>query len=145
LTKKEADGNKKTGLLQIEVREKGTNKAVYISTGKRLFQNQFSTTNGFSCKNHPNASLINNNVRALFNKIETHILSDNCKNLSGVKNYDKDKTKSDSFPNFMRRILTNKNPSYATMEHHNVLIRKVLEFGKLKTFKDESAVRDKRE
>jgi hypothetical protein len=45
--KKQADNSMKTGLLQIEIRQKGTNKCVYISTGVHLYKNQYSDTNGF--------------------------------------------------------------------------------------------------
>jgi 23S rRNA A1618 N6-methylase RlmF len=87
--KKQADNSKKKGLLQIEVRVKGTNKCVYISTGIHLYANQFSDTNGFSCRNHSNAAAIARKARNMFNEIEAFILSDKCLSLQDVHKWDK--------------------------------------------------------
>ena len=55
--KQEATDNKK-GLLQIEVRITGTSRRTFISTGIHLTKIQFSSKNGFTCKNHSNAIAI---------------------------------------------------------------------------------------
>jgi site-specific recombinase XerD len=135
--KKQADNSKKTGLLQIEVREKGTNRCVYISTGIRLYKNQFSDTNGFSCRNHSNAAVINRKAKAIFNEVEAFALSDDCKTLSDVKNWDKkDDTRTHSFVEFMKKTLSRNDPSMATLEHHRGLIKRLEEFSTIKTFGD---------
>ncbi|MDR1645989.1 MAG: site-specific integrase [Tannerellaceae bacterium] len=135
--KKQADNSKKTGLLQIEVRLLGTNKCAYISTGIHLYKNQFSDANGFSCRSHPNAVLITRKARGIFNEIEAYVLSDKCASLADVHNWDKqDKAGTQSFISFMRKTLARNNPSMATLEHHNGLIRRLEEFGIIKTFSD---------
>lgn len=121
--KKEADNTKKKGLLQIEVREKKTNKSVYLSTGIHLYKNQFSTDFGFTCKNHPNDRIITNNGRNFFTKIERFIYSDECVSLKDVRNFDN--PKRNSFIEFMRQELARKNMAMNSVKFHNVLIRKV--------------------
>jgi len=134
--KKQADNIKK-GLLQIEVRKQGTNKCIYISTGIHLLKNQFSDKQGFSCKNHPNASGITGKARSIFNNIESFVLSDKCTHIEDAKNWDKeDGSQAGSFIEFIKNELRKNNPSYSTIEHHNVLIKRLEEFGKIKTFFD---------
>lgn len=49
---------KETGLLQIEVRQDGTDKRVLVSTGIRIRPDQFSDKMGFTCRNDDNAKAI---------------------------------------------------------------------------------------
>jgi hypothetical protein len=37
---------------------------------------------------------------------------------------------------FMRKSLSKRNPSDSILEHHNILIRQIEQFGKIKTFSD---------
>lgn len=83
--KNQANNDIKTGLLQIEVRLKGTNKRKTISTGGSLYKNQFSDKNGFTCKNHPNAALVTGKVTKMFRQIEAFVLSEKCTCLDDVK------------------------------------------------------------
>ena len=122
------------GLLQIEVRLRSTNKCVYISTGIKIFQNQFSDANGFTCKNHPNSPALTGKGKRIFNQIEAFVLSDKCPSIDYVKNWNQDPSKTESFVEFMKDELRKKKLSYGTLKHHNVLIRKLEEFGKIKTF-----------
>ncbi|MDO4729306.1 MAG: hypothetical protein Q4B43_09950 [Bacteroidota bacterium] len=55
----------------------------------KLFRGQFSERNGFTCINHPNSQLITGNLRAIFNKIEAFVLSDDCKNFEMVGDWNK--------------------------------------------------------
>jgi hypothetical protein len=135
--KKQADNSKKTGLLQIEVRQKGTNRCVYISTGIHLYKNQFSDTNGFSCRNHSNAAAITRKAKGMFNEIEAYALSDSCVKLEDVRNWDKkDQATTHSFVEFMKKTLSRNDPSMASLEHHRGLIKRLEEFGVIKTFGD---------
>jgi len=126
----------KKALLQIEVRLSGTNKCKLISTGIHLTKNQFSPKNGFTCKNHPNALAITGQAASLFRKIEAFVLSDKCKNLDDVQNWNKSKEETQSVIEFMKEQLEKSNPTQATYEHHSALIRKLEEFGKIKFFSD---------
>jgi len=122
------------GLLQIEVRLNKTSRKTFISTGIHLYSNQFSDKNGFTCKNHPNAVVLTGKARKIFNKIEAFCLSDDCPDFFSVKNWDKEPGETHSVVEFMKSTLQKKYPSKATLEHHNILIRKLEEFGKIKTF-----------
>jgi site-specific recombinase XerD len=134
--KKQASDTK-TGLLQIEVRITGSNKRKTISTGVHLLKNQFSIkSTGFVCKNHDNAPGVTGKVTRMFRQIEAFVLSEKCKNLEDVNNWNKVDADNTSVIEFIRNELRKKNPSFATLEHHNVLIRKLEEFGKIKTFSD---------
>jgi site-specific recombinase XerD len=72
----------------------------------------------------------------MFNEIEAFILSIKCSQLSDVKDWDKDEALLSSFIEFTRKNLALRNPSDATFEHHSGLIRRIEEFGKIKTFAD---------
>lgn len=130
--------NPQTGKVHIEVREIGTNNCVLIQTGVNLFKDQVSGKGrNLKCVRHNNASGINGTLKVLFNRIEAYVLSDKCQSIKDAKDYDNpNPAESTSFIEFMKDILRKKDPSLATIEHHNVLIRKLEEFGKIKTFKD---------
>jgi site-specific recombinase XerD len=133
---KQANNDTRSGLLQIEVRLTGTNRRVLISTGIHLYKNQFSNKNGFTCKNHENAPAITGKAVRIFRQIEAFVLSEKCCNLNEVKNWDKDDSKNHSVVEFMKEALRKRNPSDAILEHHNVLIRQIQEFGRIKVFSD---------
>lgn len=128
--------NTTPSLLQIEVREKGSNKAVLISTGVHLTKNQFSPINGFTCRNHDKAVKINVKVRKMFEQIEAFAASDRCQKLSDVKQWNSTRPDNYSFVDFIRTELAKTSPSYAVVEHHNSLITRLEEFGKIRTFSD---------
>ena len=112
----------KTGLLQIEVRVEKTSQKTFISTGIKLYKSQFSDKNGFTCKNHPNALLIINKARKIFNEVEAFCLSDKCKELADVKNWNKKDTPPPlSVKSFINAELTRTDPSYDVIEYHRSL------------------------
>jgi site-specific recombinase XerD len=133
---KQANNDTKKGLLQIEIRQSATNVKKLISTGVHLHKNQFSDKNGFTCKNHDNAPAITGKVARMFRQIEAFALSDKCNRLDDVKNWNKDESKIHSVIEFMRDSLRKRNPSAAILEHHNILIRQIEEFGRFKVFSD---------
>ena len=124
------------GLLQIEVRLIGTNKSSYLSTGIKLTTAQFSTKNGFTCIKHENASNIMYKARTMFHLVESFVLSDKCREISDVQNWDKEDVCDYSVVGFIKERLKKKNPSYSVVEYHNSLIKRIEEFGKFKTFDD---------
>ncbi|WP_158254232.1 hypothetical protein [Apibacter sp. wkB309] len=44
--------------MHIEVRQDKSTKRILIPTGIKLKSSEFTPKNGFTCKNHPNASAI---------------------------------------------------------------------------------------
>jgi site-specific recombinase XerD len=133
--KRQASETKK-GLLQVEVRRHNSSKRVMISTGIRLYKNQFSDKNGFTCRNHDAAMQITGKAHQIFRQIEAYILSGNCIDLEHVKSWDKNGSSCYSVVEFMREQLRKSNPTQATSEHHSALINQIERFGKIKTFAD---------
>ena len=123
-----------TGLLQIEARLKGTNKSVYISTGIKLYKSQFSDKNGFTCVKHDKSGKINYDARSIYNRVEAFALSDKCKSLEEVKNYDSVESYTYSVAEFIRERMVNQTGS--TAEHHKVFLKRLEEFGSFRTFDD---------
>ncbi|MCL1937138.1 MAG: phage integrase SAM-like domain-containing protein [Candidatus Azobacteroides sp.] len=126
----------KTGLLQIEVRRLSSSKRVFISTGVKLYKNQFSGKNGFTCKNHNSAMLVIGKAHRIFRKVEAFVLSEECRSLDDVKKWNSDETEIHSVIEFIQSELKRKNPSSDVVEYHHSLIRRLEEFGKIKVFSD---------
>jgi site-specific recombinase XerD len=133
---KVANNSTKKGLLQIEVRKTRSNERVLISTGIHLYKNQYSDTNGFTCRNHDNAPILTGEARRTFKKVEAFVFSDKCQKLKDVHNWNKEDVNTFSFIDFIRSELLKKDISLATAAHHRVLIRQLEAFGKIKTFQD---------
>jgi integrase/recombinase XerD len=127
--------NSPTSLL-VEVRQIGTNRAVYINTGIKLYPNQFSDKNGLTVKNHDKAGQVVVRAKEIFNKVEAFAFSDECTSLQDVKNYNKAETYNKNVLDFMRRELRERNPTPSVLEHHNVLINDLESYGKIRLFSD---------
>ncbi len=132
--KKASDTTK--ALLLIEVRVEKTSIIRYISTGIRLYKNQFSDKNGFTCRNHPNANLINGKAKRIFNQVEAFVFSEKCSTIDSVKNWDKENCETYSVIDFIESELKRENPSFSVIEYHRSLIARLKEFGKIKVFSD---------
>lgn len=127
---------KDIGLLQIEVRKLGESSRKFISTGIKIRPDQFSDKNGFTCRNHPNASAITGKAHKLYREVEAFCLSDRCKVLGDVSNWDEDESFTTSVAGFIRSELKRRDPSYAVIEYNNSFIKRLEEHGKIKTFED---------
>jgi type I restriction-modification system DNA methylase subunit len=114
---KRATSSKPTSLI-VEVRQNGTNRAVYINTGIKLYPNQFSNKNGLVIKNHDKANMLMVKAKSIFNKVEAFAYSDECTSLQDVKNYNKTETYNKNVLDFMRRELRERNPTESVLEHH---------------------------
>lgn len=128
--------NSKKGLLQIEVRIIGKVNKTLVSTGIKILKNQFSDTNGFTCIKHPNAAAITKNARDTFNKIEAFVLSDKCKSLNDVKYWNKVDFSEITIVDFIESELRRKNASVTVVEYNHSFIKRLNEYGKIKTFED---------
>lgn len=124
------------GLLQIMIRKKGTAKAIYVSTGIHLYAGQFTEENGFTCINHPNASLITRKAHKAFADIEAFVMSGKCETLDDVRSWlGKGSTDSHSFIQFALGVLAEKDRKYHAIKMHQWVIRKAEESG-IKSFGD---------
>ncbi|MCD8042290.1 MAG: site-specific integrase [Tannerellaceae bacterium] len=130
------DPNKKA-LLQIEVYDRDSQKKVYISTGVKILRSQYSTTGGFTIKNHPNGPVLKSTVYKIYNQVEAFAFSDKCVSLQDIKNWDKsDEQLTTSVVDFINEDLKKRNPSDAVWEYNRSFLTRLEEFGRIKTFKD---------
>lgn len=127
---------KEDGLLQIEVKKDGTDKRVYISTNIRIRPDQFDDKMGFTCKNHTNAKGITGKARDRLAEVELFVSSDRCPDLSHVKYWDKADYTTLSVVEFIKSELKRRDPSYAVVEYNNSFIKRLEEYGKIKSFED---------
>lgn len=128
--------NDKQGLLQIVIRQNKTSRRKYISTGIRLYKNQFSTKKGFTCINHENAKDITSTAWEFFNKIEKFCLSERCQKWEDINNWNKDQSELDSVIKFIESEMRLRNMKYNTLKAHITLVNKLSDFEKIKTFTD---------
>lgn len=127
--------NSPTSLL-VEVRQIGTNRAVYVNTGIKLYPNQFSDKNGLTIKNHDKSGQVIVKAKEIFNKVESFAFSDECTSLDEVKNYSNVKTFNKNVLEFMRKELRESNPTSSVLEHHNILFNAIESYGKIRLFSD---------
>ena len=123
------------GLLQIEVREIGTSNKVFISTGIKLFKKQYSKKNN-KIVQHINAVSLNGKANKMYRDIEAFSLSEKCKELKDVKNWNVKEERTLSVITFIEGELKRRNPSIAVISQNKALINMIDSFGKLKTFSD---------
>lgn len=127
---------KKEALVQIEVIDKTTKRKKYISTGIKLFANQYSANGGFSVKNHPNAIILKSKVFEIYNKIEAFIHSDKCTCIDDIDNWNSSKTANMTFLDFVEQEMYKKPIKAGTLKTHKTLLLGLVRFGKIKHFKD---------
>jgi hypothetical protein len=119
--KRQADNDLHTGLLQIEIRARKSNKCAYVSTGIHLYKNQFSTKNGFTCVKHNNAAAITSKGRRIFTEVELFVLSDRCKTIQEAKYYDGKESNTNELIPFILKELSRKNIAPGTLKYHNTI------------------------
>lgn len=134
--KNESNNTSRKGLLQVEIRLIGTSKKVYISTGIKLYKKQFSNKENFTCKDHPNENTITKQGRDIFYKIQKYALSDKCKCIEDVKNWDKDEIKTDSFIDFIEKEARTENLGTSNLSNFNSMLSRLKSFGQIKIFSD---------
>lgn len=128
---------KDVGLLQIEVRKDGTSKRAYVTTGIKVSPDQVSLDNGtLKVKNHDNARSLTAKAKDRFYNVDAFVSSDKCPDISHVKYWNKEDGYSTSVKEFIKKELSLKDPSYSVVEYHNSFLKRLEEFGKIKTFSD---------
>lgn len=133
--RKEAS-HKKDGLLQIEVRKENTDRRAYVTTGIRITPEQFDAKNGFTCRSHPQAKRITGRAHDRFKRVESFVSSDRCRSIKDVKNWNKDVSSESTIVDFIKSELRRRNPSLSVVRYNNSFIRRLEEYGKIRTFED---------
>lgn len=137
--KKKEASKTKTGLLQIEVRELGTKNTVLLSTGIRLYKNQFSQQMGFTCKNHNLADAITEQAHNIKDVIHSFALSESCTTIKDVKGW-KDKTNKGLIIPFIENEMLDRGMEYNTLKAHRTLLNKIKCYNEIKCFNDTSLI-----
>lgn len=122
--------------LLIEVRKIGTNKCTYINTGIKLFPNQFTKKNGFTCVNHEKAVMINIKARKIMSEVESFAYSEKCRSLEDVKDYDKKQTFNMSITDFIAKKMIDAGLTDNQLKRHRGLINHLIRFEKIVVFSD---------
>lgn len=133
-----ANTTDKQGIIEVYVYDSISRKKIYISTGVEVLKGQFKKGENErgSIVKHTNKVVLNGKLERLYREIEAFAISDKCKTLDDVKNWNVKKEDTMSVISFMETELKRKNPAYQTMVQHNTLIKRLKQFGKIKTFKD---------
>lgn len=134
--RKNEASNTKQGLLQIEVRSIGSDSRLFISTGVRLYKNQYSNKMGFTCVKHDQSQQITDNVKNMYNKITSFAMSDKCTILRDVKAWNLNPISRDSVVRFIESEMTFRKMEYNTLKAHITLVNKLNDFKNIKTFSD---------
>lgn len=122
--------------LYVEVRESNSNRCVLVNTGIKLYPNQFTRKNGFTCVNHDKASLVNVKAREVFRKVEKYALSDDCRELKDVHGYDTKKIYNASVVGFIEKKMREADLSTNQLKRHRGLITHLNRFGRIVLFSD---------
>lgn len=133
-----ANTSNKQGVIELYIYDSISRKKIYISTGIEVTAKQFKQDKGERgyIVQHPNKIAKNGQLDKIFRDIEAFAISDKCKTLDDVKNWNVKTEDTMSVISFMEAELKRKNPAYQTMVQHNTLIKRLKQFGKIKTFKD---------
>lgn len=136
--RKEVTSAETQGSIEVYVYDSVSRKNIYIPTGIKVLASQFRQKKGERGRivQHPSIVSINGNLDRIFRGIEAFALSDKCKKLDDVKSWNIKKEDTESIITFMEEELGRKNPAYQTLVQHNTLIKRLKQFGKIKTFKD---------
>lgn len=137
VTKKEP---KKEALIQIEVYDKISRKKRYISTGEYILKSQYSPigTGRLSIIKHPNASAIKARIDKVFSKVQAFVYSERCKSIDDINKWNnEDDLSTTSVVEFIKAdIRMRKETSLAVVEYNNSFIKRLEEYGKIRTFAD---------
>lgn len=136
--RKEVNTPNTQGSIEIYVYDSVSRKNIYIPTGIKVLASQFKQGKGErgSIIKHPNTISINGKLDRIYREVEAFSLSDKCKELNDVKSWNVKIENTESVITFMQSELKRKNPAYQTMVQHNTLIKRLEQFGQIKTFSD---------
>lgn len=136
--KKTANTTNKRGVIEVYIYDANTKKKVYLSTGIEVLSTQFAQSKGERGRivKHPNQLSINGELERFYREIEAFVYSDKCNSVEDIKTRDNTPENSQSVLTFIEQELKRRNPSYQTLVQHQTLIKRLIQFGKIKTFND---------
>lgn len=114
-------------------------KNIYIPTGVRVKPNQFRQGKGELGRivKHPNEVALSSALERIFRDVEAYAWSSACETIDQVKLWDsQEESGSMSIISFMESELKRKAPNQTALTQHLTFIKRLLQFGKIKTFED---------
>lgn len=136
VTKEDA---KKEALIQIKVYDTKTRKRKYITTNEYILKSQYSDvgSGGLSIIKHPNAAAIKARIDKIFSKVQAYVYSDKCETWEDIDNWDKeDDLSTTNVVEFIKADLQRREVSFSVLEYNNSFIKRLEEYGRIKTFAD---------
>lgn len=133
------DNAKKEAPIHIRVWDPITRKRKHIHTNEFILKSQCSDvgTGGLSIIKHPNAALIKARIDKIFAKVQAFVYSDKCESLDDVDKWDKeDDLSTTNVVEFIRADLKRREVSFSVLEYNNSFIKRLEEYGRIKTFAD---------
>lgn len=133
------DNAKKEAPIHIRVWDPITRKRKHIHTNEFILKSQYSDvgTGGLSIIKHPNAALIKARIDKIFAKVQAFVYSDKCESLDDVDKWDKeDDLSTTNVIEFIRADLKRREVSFSVLEYNNSFIKRLEEYGRIKTFAD---------
>lgn len=134
----EAKSPKTKGNLDVYIYDANSRKKIYINTGISVLRSQFNQPKGEIGEiiKHPNAVALNGELTRIYRGIEAFALSDRCKEITDIKNWDTKVGDKTNIVEFIKEELAKRNPSINVINRHNILIKRLEQFGKMKKFSD---------
>lgn len=133
------DNPKKEALIQIKVYDTKTRRRKYISTNEYILRSQYSNvgSGGLSIIKHTNAAAVKARIDKIFSKVQAYVYSDKCETWEDIDNWDKeDDLSTTNVVEFIKADLQRREVSFSVLEYNNSFIKRLEEFGKIKTFAD---------
>jgi len=133
------DNAKKEAPIHIRIWDPIARKRKHIHTNEFILKSHYSNvgTGGLSIIKHPNAALIKARIDKIFAKVQAFVYSDKCETLDDVDNWDKeDDLSTTNVVEFIKADLKRREVSFSVMEYNNSFIKRLEEYGKIKTFAD---------
>lgn len=137
--KKTAVSANKLGLIEVYVYDAVSRKKTYVSTGVEVTPSQFSAPKGEVAQivKHPNKVALNKHIEKIRSEIEAFAVSSSCQSIEDVKNWNaKPEGNGNTFIDFVETELERRNPPYQSLVQHRTLIKRLNQFGRIKTFED---------
>ncbi|MFV0539179.1 MAG: tyrosine-type recombinase/integrase [Dysgonomonas sp.] len=133
------DNAKKEAPIHVRVYEPKTRIRKYIHTNEFILKSQYSdvATGGLSIIKHPNAAAIKARIDKIFAKVQAFVYSDKCETMEDVENWDKeDDLSTTNVVEFIKADLKRREVSFSVLEYNNSFIKRLEEYGRIKTFAD---------
>lgn len=129
---------KDKGDIEIYVYDSVCRKTRYINTGISVSKNQLEKPLNQEVRivKHPNANVLNGLLSRIYREVEAYGISDQCKKIEDIINWNIKPENTVSVVSFMKAELIRKNLSIRVAAHHQTLIKRIEQFNKIKVFSD---------